>query len=235
MEERNFEIRKNLLEYDEVMDEQRKRVYGYRQKILDGANCRDLILEMIREQVDHHVAEFLNKDYGVESFAKWAGAAIWHDLRDRAISAAWESKKPSDMPTTRPNGWRRLRFSMRSKKTCRTAKRSRSGIGKPRQTRQCSLEFESSRSGFEERSVGEHVSEMLIEKAREAIRKVDLTEGAPMLEEDFGLRTTVAWAKYKFGFELARRRDSQARSRSDQGLVDPTSGEAYDAKSRNIR
>ncbi len=36
VEERNFETRKSLLEYDEVMDEQRKRVYGYRQKILDG-------------------------------------------------------------------------------------------------------------------------------------------------------------------------------------------------------
>ncbi len=36
VEERNFEIRKNLLEYDEVMDEQRKRVYGYRQRILQG-------------------------------------------------------------------------------------------------------------------------------------------------------------------------------------------------------
>ena len=36
VEERNFDIRKNLLEYDEVMDEQRKRVYGFRQEILDG-------------------------------------------------------------------------------------------------------------------------------------------------------------------------------------------------------
>ena len=36
VEERNFEIRKNLLEYDEVMDEQRKRVYGFRQAILNG-------------------------------------------------------------------------------------------------------------------------------------------------------------------------------------------------------
>src|SRR6185503_16634575 len=52
VEERNFEIRKNLLEYDEVMDEQRKRVYGYRQRILDGDNCRDLLLEMIDEQID---------------------------------------------------------------------------------------------------------------------------------------------------------------------------------------
>ena len=40
VEERNFDIRKNLLEYDEVMDHQRKRVYGYRQEILDGANCK---------------------------------------------------------------------------------------------------------------------------------------------------------------------------------------------------
>ncbi len=30
VEERNFEIRKNLLEYDEIMDIQRKRVYGFR-------------------------------------------------------------------------------------------------------------------------------------------------------------------------------------------------------------
>src|SRR4029077_11389469 len=40
VEERNFDIRKNLLEYDEVMDHQRKRVYGYRQEILEGANCK---------------------------------------------------------------------------------------------------------------------------------------------------------------------------------------------------
>ena len=40
VEERNFEIRKNLLEYDEVMDEQRKRVYGFRQRILGGSCYR---------------------------------------------------------------------------------------------------------------------------------------------------------------------------------------------------
>ena len=36
VEERNFDIRKNLLEYDEVMDEQRKRVYSFRQSLLEG-------------------------------------------------------------------------------------------------------------------------------------------------------------------------------------------------------
>src|SRR5207302_6162716 len=46
VEERNFDIRKNLLEYDEVMDHQRKRVYGYRQEILEGANCKVRVLDM---------------------------------------------------------------------------------------------------------------------------------------------------------------------------------------------
>ncbi|MBC7353592.1 MAG: preprotein translocase subunit SecA, partial [Thermogutta sp.] len=64
VEERNFEIRKNLLEYDQVMDEQRKRVYGYRQKILEGADCRLLIREMIREQIEKNLNTFLDKNYG---------------------------------------------------------------------------------------------------------------------------------------------------------------------------
>ncbi|MBX3443428.1 MAG: preprotein translocase subunit SecA [Planctomyces sp.] len=52
VEERHFESRKNLLEYDEVMDFQRKEVYRYRQRILEGANCRELILQAIDRQLD---------------------------------------------------------------------------------------------------------------------------------------------------------------------------------------
>ena len=83
VEERNFEIRKNLLEYDEVMDEQRKRVYSYRQQILDGANCRDLMLKLVREQVDHHLDVFLHRDYGIESFA---------ETRQRLAHCGWRSQ-----------------------------------------------------------------------------------------------------------------------------------------------
>ena len=61
VEERNFDIRKNLLEYDEVMDHQRKRVYGYRQEILDGANCKIRILDMIDEQIDLALDRFLDR------------------------------------------------------------------------------------------------------------------------------------------------------------------------------
>ena len=47
VEQRDCQIRKNLLEYYEVLAEQRRRVYGYRQAILDGADCKLLIREMI--------------------------------------------------------------------------------------------------------------------------------------------------------------------------------------------
>ena len=70
VEERNFDIRKNLLEYDEVMDHQRKRVYSYRQNILDGGNCKIGILEMLDDQINLAVDRFLDEDYGASGFAQ---------------------------------------------------------------------------------------------------------------------------------------------------------------------
>src|SRR5262249_12040332 len=72
VEERNFDIRKNLLEYDEVMDYQRKRVYSYRQEILEGANCKLRMLQMIDDAIALAVDRFLDDDYGPSSFAEFA-------------------------------------------------------------------------------------------------------------------------------------------------------------------
>src|SRR5207248_5406136 len=72
VEERNFDIRKNLLEYDEVMDHQRKRVYGYRQEILDGANCKMRLLEFLDDQINVAVERFLDENYGPAAFAEFA-------------------------------------------------------------------------------------------------------------------------------------------------------------------
>jgi preprotein translocase subunit SecA len=83
VEERNFEIRKNLLEYDEVMDQQRKRIYGYRQRILAGLSCRDLVLEQIQQQISHNVSQFLDPMFGPDSFAKWAGGKLHCKLEGR--------------------------------------------------------------------------------------------------------------------------------------------------------
>src|SRR5205823_3951937 len=70
VEERNFDIRKNLLEYDEVMDHQRKRVYGYRQEILGDANCKMRVWAMMVKQIDLALERYLDPNYGPASFAE---------------------------------------------------------------------------------------------------------------------------------------------------------------------
>src|SRR5437868_5704443 len=49
VEEQNFEIRKNVLKYDEVMNTQRQVIYAERQKILEGRDLKDEVLDMVRE------------------------------------------------------------------------------------------------------------------------------------------------------------------------------------------
>src|SRR5205814_6803191 len=51
VEERNFLARKNLLDYDEVMDHQRTTFYGMRQKVLEGRQVADVIWTMIGESI----------------------------------------------------------------------------------------------------------------------------------------------------------------------------------------
>ena len=55
IEGNNFGIRKNLLEYDEVMNEQREVIYAERRKVLDGESMRDVIFKMITDTVENAV------------------------------------------------------------------------------------------------------------------------------------------------------------------------------------
>jgi preprotein translocase subunit SecA len=91
VEERHFDQRKHLLEYDEVMDQQRKRVYTYRQRVLDGANCRELIQVMMRDMVATATKDLLDPNYGRATLAQWCAqqASIEvsaRDLRGREIA-----------------------------------------------------------------------------------------------------------------------------------------------------
>ena len=129
VEERNFEVRKNLLEYDEVMDEQRKRVYSYRQRILDGANCRDLIIEMIDREVDEAFKRFLAPTYGAEIVRRGRGQFAARPARCQGLSQLRIQRRRATWPSTKPAAWPSRRFSTRSKRTCPKAKTKANGIG----------------------------------------------------------------------------------------------------------
>jgi len=55
VEGNNFSIRKHLLEYDRVMNEQREIIYGERRKVLEGDNLKGNIIKMIKDTVEHAV------------------------------------------------------------------------------------------------------------------------------------------------------------------------------------
>jgi preprotein translocase subunit SecA len=73
VEERNFGIRKNLLEYDEVMDHQRRTFYGMRQDVVAGKGLSQTIWQMIDDSVSDAVARYLDPKYAAQCVAEWAG------------------------------------------------------------------------------------------------------------------------------------------------------------------
>ena len=72
VEERNFGYRKHLLEYDEVMDRQRKIFYGRRQNILASGDLRDFVWNLLAESVQDACGTYLADSYSYETAAEWA-------------------------------------------------------------------------------------------------------------------------------------------------------------------
>jgi preprotein translocase subunit SecA len=62
VEERNFEIRKNVLKYDEVMNTQRKVIYGERRKILEGRDLKEEAVDYVSAVVDKTISQFVSKE-----------------------------------------------------------------------------------------------------------------------------------------------------------------------------
>ncbi|MBR3296678.1 MAG: preprotein translocase subunit SecA, partial [Firmicutes bacterium] len=62
IEANNFGIRKNLLDYDAVMNEQREIIYGERRRVLDGESTRDTIYKMITDTVENAVNTAIGED-----------------------------------------------------------------------------------------------------------------------------------------------------------------------------
>ena len=201
VEERNFEIRKNLLEYDEVMDEQRKRVYGYRQKILNGANCKKLILEMIVQQINRYLDQFLNKDYGTEMFAEWAGGqlSVELDARDfRGMDFSLAGEYARDGAERRIQGQVLDSVDENLPDDADPRDWNWEALAKMANTR-----WHLNLRDRELKRVGrDDVAEFLIEKARQAIRKIDLSQGERYLQPDFGVQIACGWVRNKFGIQL---------------------------------
>ncbi len=66
VEQRNAEIRKNVLKYDEVMNEQRKVIYKRRDQILEGADLRSEAMEYLADAIESTISTYCVSDYSEE-------------------------------------------------------------------------------------------------------------------------------------------------------------------------
>ncbi|MCI8598038.1 MAG: preprotein translocase subunit SecA [Lachnospiraceae bacterium] len=68
IESNNFGVRKNLLEYDQVMNEQREIIYAERRRVLDGESMRDAIYKMLTDTVENTVDTLIGDDQDPEEW-----------------------------------------------------------------------------------------------------------------------------------------------------------------------
>ncbi|TDZ83062.1 preprotein translocase subunit SecA [Mycobacteroides salmoniphilum] len=77
VEQQNFEVRKNVLKYDEVMNQQRKVIYAERRRILDGEDLQPQIEEMITDTIAAYVDGATADGYHED----WDFEALWTALK----------------------------------------------------------------------------------------------------------------------------------------------------------
>lgn len=95
VEGHNFDIRKHLLEYDDVMNKQREVIYRQRREVLEGENLRPIVEDMVNDLVGGVAAEFVNEKIPSEDWA-------WPEIKERCgelfnMQLAWSEEERSGL------------------------------------------------------------------------------------------------------------------------------------------
>ena len=204
VELRNFEIRKNLLEYDEVMDYQRHTFYGQRQTILEGRELEGLIMEMLGESVDDAIDNYLDGQYAARCIAEWAKQNLQVPVEASQIRAT----HPGDLPALEDDLRRRAREEAASVISITLGEYMDEDIDQQDWDLKglsswAMSRFSVSLSQNQIRKLTVHEVEIeLCESAGRQIDTLDLTPMAKFLAEDFPARSLADWAEAKFGIAI---------------------------------
>jgi preprotein translocase subunit SecA len=206
VEERNFQIRKQILEYDEVMEHQRQKFYGLRQRSLEGRDLKGLMFEYIRDSVDDAVGLFLDPEYPAQCAAEFAKDKLDCSIsverlkgKDREqmeaairADARYDARHTIDVTLGEymPMAGSEVSVDFDAAGLANWAK-SRFGIDlDPSQLRE---------GGDEERN---RVREMLVATAEDNIERADLSGLDKFIAKSYGAGEFTAWVKRKFDFDV---------------------------------
>jgi preprotein translocase subunit SecA len=204
VEERNFDIRKNLIEYDEVMDLQRKGTYSGRQAILAGRELDGMVMTMLEDVIEDATSSYLDGSYAARCAAEWTRKnlqvnlepeditlgkkrdlpSLERSLRDHAVNEAVMNVTMTlgeyMMDDADPKDWDFRGLSSWAM--------SRFGINLPQnQLRKMSPE---------------DVQEQLIKVASDKIAETDLSHLVQFIHEDFAREALAEWATRRLGLEV---------------------------------
>jgi preprotein translocase subunit SecA len=201
VEEKNFEVRKSLLEYDEVMDYQRKIFYTRRRKILSGRGLKAIILDMIDAAIEQNCKTMLDENYPQNCIMEWARTNFGIDLKLSDVAdVTKEEIEETIKKKAKDNASNNISISLgeyfedyEDKQTWDI-----SGLCKWAMSA-----FQVSLSPSKIKSqTPEEIEEVLSAAARQQIDKKDCVQLADFLKNDFSIRMLTEWAKSKFAIRL---------------------------------
>jgi len=226
VEERNFEIRKSLLEYDEVMDYQRKIFYSRRRQVLAGESLKQMILEMIDSTVTKHANLILDKEYPLNCIVDWARANFDVDLRISDVA----NSKPAEIETlikTKARDSVRNNISLSLGEYLEDysdpATWDTSGLSKWAMS---AFRVNLSPGKIRHQSP-EDIEEQLSAAAGEQIGKKDCTALVEFLKAGFAVRRFAEWARAKFDIKLDAERLDGLDAQRARALVLEEAEEKY--------
>jgi len=197
VEERNFEIRKSLLEYDEVMDYQRKIFYSRRRDLLAGGSVKPLIEGMIDSVVTKQARTMFDRDYPLRCIVEWARANFDVELKLSDVAEA----EPKDIEALIKE---RAKDSVKNDISLSLGEYLEeyddpstwdvAGLSKWAMSA-----FHVNLSMSKVKSLSpEEIEERLVAAACEQVDKKDCTTLQEFVREDFAARRFVEWARAKF-------------------------------------
>jgi len=201
VEEKNFEVRKSLLEYDEVMDYQRKIFYSRRRQILSGRGLKEIIQEMIDSAIEENCRTILDENYPYKCIVEWTRTNFSIDLKLSDIAGIKvEEIENIIKKQARDSASNNISLSMGEYLEDYSDPKSWDVAGL---SKWAMSSFSVSLSpGKIKNQSPEDIEEQLTSAAAEQINKKDCSQLIEFLKEDFSIRTFVEWARAKFNIKL---------------------------------
>ena len=201
VEERNFEMRKSVLEYDEVMDYQRKIFYSRRREILSGKGLKDIIEIMITSAIEENCDSILAANYPFKCIAEWAARNFGVDIEASEI-AGLKADEIEELVKSEAKGNAANNISLSMGEYLEDYDdQSTWNIADLCKWAMSSFSVGLSAGKIKHLSP-EEIEEQLVAAAAKQVDKKDCSQTTEFLKEDFSIRTFADWARAKFDIKL---------------------------------